>query len=159
MGWMNKRERKAESDGSSPSTLSRNPVDEISSMNLAIESIETPSLEPIRAHCLRVAAWAGELASTIGLSDSERSLVEQAALAHHVPEVLVDDQARRRLLAEMHLEASGEQPLVTDEVQAVLETLWGRRPIANPAMGKIVAVLEISDDFDQHFESEPLFDL
>jgi putative nucleotidyltransferase with HDIG domain len=159
MGWMSERKTKGESDGSSPSALSRKPVDEISRMNLAIESIEAPVLEPIRAHCLRVAAWAGELASTIGLSDSDRNLVEQAALAHHVPEVLVDDQARKRLLAEMHLEASGEQPLVTDEVQAVLETLWGRRPIANPAMGKIVAVLEISDDFDQHFESEPLFDL
>ncbi len=84
--------------------------------------------------------------------------MEQAAIAHHVPEILVDDQARRRLLAEMHLEAGGEQPFVSDEVRAVLETLWGRRPIADPAMGKIVAVLEISDDFDQFFESEPLFD-
>ena len=107
---------------------------------------------------LRVATWASELASAIGLSESDRNLVEQAAIAHHVPEILLDDQARSRLLAEMHLEAKGEQPFVSDDVRAVLETLWGRRPIADPAMGKIVAVLEISDDFDQFFESEPLFD-
>jgi putative nucleotidyltransferase with HDIG domain len=112
----------------------------------------------MRAHCLRVAAWSSELAGAVGLSESDRKLVEQAAIAHHVPEILVDDQARRRLLAEMHLEAQGEQPLISDDVRAVLETLWGRRPIADPAMGKIVAVLEISDDFDQFFESEPLLD-
>ena len=125
---------------------------------LASDVAGTRGDEAIRAHCLRVATWSSELACAIGLSESDRNLVEQAAIAHHVPEILVDDQARRRLLAEMHLEAEGEQPLVADDVRAVLETLWGRRPIADPAMGKIVAVLEISDDFDQFFESEPLFD-
>jgi putative nucleotidyltransferase with HDIG domain len=158
MGWTRKKGTKTESAGSSSSTLCKTPADETPRMTRAVESIEVPNLEAIRAHCLRVAAWAGELASAIGLSDADRNLVEQAALAHHLPEVLVDHQARRRLLEEMHLEAKGEQPLVSEDVQAVLETLWGRRAIANPAIGKIVAVLEISDDFDQHFESEPLFD-
>jgi putative nucleotidyltransferase with HDIG domain len=105
-----------------------------------------------------VAAWSGELAGAIGLSESDRNLVEQAAIVHHVPEILVDDQAQRRLLAEMHLESEGERPFLSDDVRAVLETLRGRRPIVDAAMGKIVAVLEISDDFDQFFESEPLFD-
>jgi len=112
----------------------------------------------VRAHCLRVATWSSELASAIGLSASETKLVEQAAIAHHIPEILVDHEARARLLAEMRLEAGGEQPLIPDDVRLVLETLWGRRPVSDPVMGKIVAVLEISDDFDQHFESEPLFD-
>jgi putative nucleotidyltransferase with HDIG domain len=58
----------------------------------------------------------------------------------------------------MRLEAKGDRPFISNDVRAVLETLWGRRPIADPAMGRIVAVLEISDDFDQFFESEPLFD-
>ena len=124
----------------------------------AAELIEARGDEAIRAHCLRVATWSSELANAIGLSESDRNLVEQAAIAHHVPEILLHDQARRRLLAEMHLEAQGERPFVGDDVRAVLETLWGRRPIADPAMGKIVAVLEISDDFDQFFEAEPLFD-
>jgi hypothetical protein len=109
----------------------------------------------VRAHCLRVATWSSELAGAIGLSESERKLVEQAAISHHIPAILVDDQARARLLAEMRLEADGEQPLVAEDVRIVLESLWGRRPISDPAMGQIVAVLEISDDFDQYFESEP----
>jgi putative nucleotidyltransferase with HDIG domain len=126
--------------------------------NRAAELKESRGNDAIHAHCLRVAAWSSELASAIGLSESDRNLVAQAAIAHHVPEVLVDDQARNRLLAEMHLAVKGEQPIVSDDVRAVLETLWGRRQIADPAMGKVVAVLEISDDFDQYFESEPLFD-
>jgi putative nucleotidyltransferase with HDIG domain len=124
----------------------------------ASELMEARGDEAIRAHCLRVATWSSELAGAIGLSESDRNLVEQAALAHHIPQILLDDQARRRLLAEMHLESRGERRFISDEVRAVLETLWGRRPIADAAMGKIVAVLEISDDFDQFFESEPLFD-
>lgn len=112
----------------------------------------------VRAHCLRVATWSSELAGALGLSESERKLVEQAAISHHIPEILVDDQAHARLLAEMRLEWAGQQPLIPNDVRIVLETLWGRRPISDPAMGKIVAVLEISDDFDQYFESEPLFD-
>jgi putative nucleotidyltransferase with HDIG domain len=112
----------------------------------------------VRAHCLRVATWSSELAGAIGLSESERKLVEQAAISHHLPEILVDDEAHARLLAEMRLEAAGDQPLVSNDVRIVLETLWGRRPISDAAMGKIVAVLEISDGFDQYFEFQPLFD-
>ena len=112
----------------------------------------------VRAHCLRVATWSSELAGAIGLSELERKLVEQAAISHHVPEILVDAAANSRLLAEMRLEAVGGQPLLPEDVQTVLQTLWGRRPIADASMGKIVAVIEISDDFDQYFESQPLFD-
>src|SRR3984885_14443940 len=158
MAWVWQKGKKAESDVPSSSTLSGTLVDEIHMTNRATELIEIRGNEAIRAHCLRVAAWSSELASAIGLSESDRNLVEQAALAHHVPEVLVDDQAGRRLLAEMNLEASGERAFIADNVRAVLETLWGRRPIADAAMGRIVAVLEISDDFDQFFESEPFFD-
>jgi putative nucleotidyltransferase with HDIG domain len=84
--------------------------------------------------------------------------VEQAAISHHLPEILVDDQAHARLLAEMRLEAEGERALVPNDVKIVLQTMWGRRPISDPALGKIVSVLEISDDFDQYFESQALFD-
>jgi putative nucleotidyltransferase with HDIG domain len=158
MAWAWQDGKQTESGGPPGSTLSESPVDEISMTGRATELSEIRGDEAIRAHCLRVATWSSELAGAIGLSESDRELVEKAAIAHHVPEVLVDDQARRRLLAEMHLEAGGERLFLSEEVRTVLETLWGRRPIADPAMGKIVAVLEISDDFDQFFESEPLFD-
>jgi putative nucleotidyltransferase with HDIG domain len=127
-------------------------------MTNAVEPIETGGSEAIREHCLRVATWSSELARAIGLSESERDLVEQAAIAHHAPAILVDDQSRGRLLAEMHLETNGDRPPISDGVRDVLAALWGRRPIADPVIGKIVAVLEISNDFDQFFESEPLFE-
>lgn len=150
--------QRSESDGAPSSTLSETVVDEIPMTTRDAVLTEACGDEAIRAHCLRVATWSSELAGAIGLSESDRNLVEQAAIAHHVPEILVDDQARRRLLDEMHLETKGELAFLTEDVRAVLETLWGRRPIVDAAMGKIVAVLEISDDFDQFFESEPLFD-
>ena len=158
MAWAWEEEEETEGDGPASASLSESLVDESSMTTGAPEPMEGRGDEAIRAHCLRVATWSSELASAIGLSESDRNLVEQAAIVHHIPQILVDDQARRRLLAEMHLEAKGEEPFISDRVRAVLETLWGRRPIADPAMGKIVAVLEISDDFDQYFESEPLLD-
>jgi len=155
LAWQDRK--KAQIDGSPSPEISGTSADEIRMITRATQLIEARGDEAIRAHCLRVATWSSELASAIGLSESDRNLVERAAIAHHVPGILLDDQARRRLLAEMHLEVKGD-PFVSNDVRAVLETLWGRRPIADPAMGKIVAVLEISDDFDQFFESEPLFD-
>ena len=128
-------------------------------MNWPVSSLQEERGDiAVRAHCLRVATWSSELAGAIELSESERKLVEQAAISHHVPEILVDAGANSRLLAEMRLEAVGGQPLLPEDVQTVLETLWGRRPIADASMGKIIAVIEISDDFDQYFESQPLFD-
>jgi putative nucleotidyltransferase with HDIG domain len=158
MAWASQEGNNAETDEPSGSTLSGSVVDEIPMTSQVAELMEARGDLAIRAHCLRVATWSSELAGAIGLSESDRNLVEQAALAHHVPEILVDQQAGRRLMAEMRVEPKGEQPFVAENVRAVLETLWGRRPISDPAMGKIVAVLEISDDFDQFFESEPLFD-
>jgi len=114
--------------------------------------------EAVRAHCLRVAAWASELASALGISETERKLIERASLFHHVPQFLVDEQARGRLLSEMHVEEQGQSSLVGEEVRQVLLAFQGLQPISNAAMARIVAVLEISDDFDQYFESQPLFD-
>ncbi len=141
-----------------PSNARRALADEIFVSHCAAGLREDRADIAVRAHCLRVATWSSELAGAVGLSESERKLVEQAAISHHIPEILVDDQAHARLLAEMRLESAGDQSLVPQDVRTVLETLWGRRPISDPAMRKMVAVLEISDDFDQHFESEPFFD-
>jgi len=157
MAWVWQKRKKTESKGSPSSRLPETLVDK-NPMTTHAELTPSRGDEAMRAHCLRVATWSSELAGALGLSESDRDLVEQVAIAHHIPEILVDDQASRRLLAEMHLETKGERPFISDNVRAVLETLWGRRPIADPAIAKIVAILEISDDFDQFFESEPLLD-
>ena len=79
----------------------------------------------VRAHCRRVATWSCELARALGLSESERQLAERAALFHHVPEVLLDDQARSRLLADIHVAESGEESLIPEDVRQVLLTFRG----------------------------------
>lgn len=112
----------------------------------------------VRAHCRRVAAWSCELARALGLSEAERKLVEQAALSHHVPEVLLDDPARRRLLADLRIEESGERSLLPDDVRQTLLVFWGRKEIPDTSIAKIVAALEIADDFDQYFEAQPIFE-
>jgi putative nucleotidyltransferase with HDIG domain len=158
MAWAWQDRKKIGGGGPPLPPLSESTADEMAVNGYSSGLPEDRANFAVSAHCLRVATWSSELAGAIGLSESERELVEQAAISHHIPEILMDDQAHARLLAEMRLEAAGERPLVSNDVRIVLETLWGRRPISDPAMGKIVAVLEISDDFDQYFESEPLFD-
>lgn len=158
MAWSWQKAKKSESDGSTQPTLSEGTVRESATTEHASEPIRLREDEAIRAHCLRVATWSGELASAAGLSESERSLVEQAAIAHHVPDLVLNDQARERLLADLHVASEGDQSYITAEVRAVIETLRGRRPIIDSSIGKMIAVLEISNDFDQFFESEPLFD-
>jgi putative nucleotidyltransferase with HDIG domain len=112
----------------------------------------------VRAHSRRVATWSLELGRALGLDGAERDLAEQAALYHHTPEVLLDDQARGRLLADLGCQESGEQSLIPEKVRQILLTFWRRRAPSDPSTGKMAAVLEISDDFDQFFEAKPLFD-
>jgi putative nucleotidyltransferase with HDIG domain len=161
MAWAWQNRKKTGGSGPPLPPLSESAADETdeTTVNWPVSTLQEDRGDiAIRAHCLRVATWSSELAGAIGLSESERKLVEQAAISHHFPEILVDPGANARLLAEMHMEATGEQPLFPEDVRNVLQTLWGQRPIADPTMGKIVAVIEISDDFDQYFESQPLFD-
>ena len=91
MAWAWLHGKKIETNGPPSTTLSETLVDEIPMTSCATELLEARGDEAIRAHCLRVAAWSSELAGAIGLSESDRNLVEQAALAHHVPEILVDE--------------------------------------------------------------------
>lgn len=159
MAWLGQKGRKRETNGL-PSSIVSNGDENASTTAATAEQIPLHYDEAVRAHCLRVATWSGELASAIGLSEAERNLVEQAAIAHHFPEILMDAPARTRLITDLQLgvDGDGDSSCISEEVRAVLETLWGQRRIADPAMGRIIAVLEISNDFDQFFESEPLFD-
>src|SRR5579883_1992082 len=110
----------------------------------------------VKAHCRRVATWCSELARVLGLSERERSLLEDTALWHHIPEFLLDDAARRRLLADLRFQETGERSWPPDPIRQTLLTFRGLQHVDDPSTGKIVAALEISDDFDQYFETLPL---
>ncbi len=110
----------------------------------------------MRSHCRRVATWARELAGALGLSDSERDLVAQTAMHHHTPAVLLDDDARRRLLVDLGVAENDGRGMIPDVVRHLLQVFWRRRLISDPHEGRLAAVLEICDDFDQFFEAESL---
>ena len=111
----------------------------------------------VRAHCRRVAAWSRELAAALALSPTEQRLVEQTALHHHTSDLLLDDAARQSLLKDLKLkEAAGESP-IPEEIRALVQVFRGRRCIDDPILAKLIALLEISDEFDQFFEAEPYF--
>src|SRR5579864_6048909 len=114
--------------------------------------------EGTSSHCRRVAAWSSELASALGLPESERKLVEQAALSHHLPEVLLNDNGRRRLLADLRVEEGGNQPPIPEEVRELLQAFRGGSATPAARLVKLATLLEISDDFDQSFEAEPLLE-
>jgi putative nucleotidyltransferase with HDIG domain len=111
----------------------------------------------IQAHCQRVAAWSSELAGALGLSPSERRLVEQAALWHHFSQVILSDTSRHRLVEDLKLEEVG-QALFPEQVAQLLQAFWGNQAGTDASMVKLAAVLEMCDDFDQFFEAEPLAD-
>ena len=111
-----------------------------------------------QAHCRRVAAWCCEVAHALGLSQAERDVVEQAALNHHFPPIVSSDGSRSRLLKDLRLEETGARALLNPEVDQLLQAFWGNEPASDPSTAKLAAVLEICDDFDQHFEAEPLAD-
>jgi putative nucleotidyltransferase with HDIG domain len=114
--------------------------------------------EGVGAHCRRVATWARELAGALGLSAEEAVLVEQAALHHHLAPVILDGDAQRRLLTDLGVEAIAGPTLISEGTTNLLQAFWRRRKIADAAEARLVAALEICDDFDQFFEAEPLSD-
>ncbi|HYL76611.1 MAG TPA: HDOD domain-containing protein [Bryobacteraceae bacterium] len=117
-------------------------------MNLGwAESPDSGYAAGVSAHCRRVAAWSDEIASAMGLSAEDRCLLQQAALSHHFPPVLLEDSSRARLLKDLRLEESGDRWLIPPDVSQILR-----------GEGKLAAVLEIGDDFDEFYEAEPFID-
>jgi HD-like signal output (HDOD) protein len=110
----------------------------------------------VQAHCQRVAAWSSELAGALGLSPSERSLVEHAALCHHFSQIAFDETTRHGLLQDLKIEETVGQPGLPEEVGQLLQAFWGYDAVSDGSIAKLAAVLEMCDDFDQFFEAEPL---
>jgi putative nucleotidyltransferase with HDIG domain len=86
-------------------------------------------------------------------------VVEQAALCHHVSEIAVDETSRRRLLQDLKIEETAGKPALPEGVGQLLQAFWGNDTGSDASVAKLAAVLEICDDFDQFFESEPLADV
>jgi len=97
-----------------------------------------------------------KLGSALGLPDPDRKLVELGCLFASHPDVLLDDEVRKRLLADLHVEEGQEPSPIPADVQQLLQAFRESNGPSEAPMAKLAALLEISDDFDQYFESEPL---
>jgi putative nucleotidyltransferase with HDIG domain len=107
-----------------------------------------------QAHCRRVAAWAAELAALLKTTPGQRAALEKAALAHHVPLILLDEHSLGLLLSDLHVREASP-PAVIGQT-ALLESyhrLPGRS--SNSEVARLAAVLEIAHALDESFEWEP----
>jgi len=112
----------------------------------------------VAEHCRRVAAWADELALAMGFSLMDRQLVEESALLHHFPELLLEDTRRSKLCADLRLEERGEKALIPPEISRILQRFHGAHPESDQNLARLAAVVEMADDFDSFFEAEPFFE-
>src|ERR1700719_2281005 len=114
----------------------------------------------VQSHCQRVAAWSSELAGALGLSPSERNLVEAAALCHHFSRIALDETTPHGLLHDLKIEETVGQPVAfPEEVGQILQAFWGCEAGSDGSIAKLAAVLEMCDDFDQFFEAQPLAEI
>lgn len=111
----------------------------------------------LRSHCLRVAAWAYELAVELKLTAEEEHLLEQAALLHHSPLEMLEAETVNRLAEDLWpdrpKQLSAEAPGTPAQVRAILEAM--RQPGGSQRADRISAIaniLEIADLFDEQLE-------
>jgi len=108
-------------------------------------------------HSRRVAIWCREVSESLQLPRPDRECLERAALLHQFPDVIADERARRRLLAELRV---SETDLPVDAFPAdtldLLQLFHRRGGQPNARISKLAAVLEMCDGFDEAFEIDAL---
>jgi putative nucleotidyltransferase with HDIG domain len=110
-----------------------------------------------RSHCQRVAAWSVELARTFHLAQEEQDALEQAALCHHLPPLLLRPASRNRLLRDLGIPENNYQDSLPAGVRDILQC-FHRLDIAQAGARTLLlaAILESANALDEHFEWEPL---
>lgn len=121
-------------------------------------STEDNASEVLRMHCQRVSYWALEIARSINLSVEERRALEQAALMHHTPYILINTTAQNKLFHDLGFVPEGESSIST-RARAILErfnNVRGSDESANDV--RLASILEMAETFDEYFEFEPFRD-
>ena len=126
-------------------------VDQLHPSNPAL-----PGAAATRAHCRRVAAWSCELAHILNISVSERKVLAQAALDHHLAPLSLSSTNRETLLADLRIAGSGQQDAAADRVHSVLAFYHGLRGGALPGSRRLATLLEMANALDEQFEWERL---
>src|SRR4051812_28576629 len=106
----------------------------------------------LTAHCRRVSALATEVARGVRLTPDGVGLLQQAALLHHVPSLLLDPAAVGRLMLDV-VGGTGEYgvqtPVISSDIAVILRMLHSRFQGAGAEqLRKIAAILQLSDLVD-----------
>jgi HD-like signal output (HDOD) protein len=116
-------------------------------------SLSGADAEALHAHCRRVAAWATELARDENQAQ-HLSLLEHAALLHHYPVLLLQEDSAARLITELRLAESNSAFAVDSDVREVLQCFHGcANRVSDQHIAGLAALLELADNFDNSFEA------
>jgi putative nucleotidyltransferase with HDIG domain len=117
----------------------------------------TPAGMARAAHARRVAIWCREVSDSLQLPRDDRECLERAALMHQFPDIVSDERALRRLLAELKI-ADNEAALDTlpPDALELLQVFHRRSGQPDARISKLAAVLEMCDGFDEAFEMDAL---
>ena len=111
----------------------------------------------VRAHCRRVAAWSAELARAWNMSPEQQTALEQAALAHHLPPLLLRNSSRERLLRDLLIPGAGSSDHLVSSVAEILAAYHAASAVMTRASArKLATILEMANALDEHFEWETL---
>ncbi|MGA3027724.1 MAG: HDOD domain-containing protein [Bryobacteraceae bacterium] len=117
----------------------------------------TPAAMARAAHARRVAVWCREVSESLQLPRADRECLERAALLHQFSDIVTDDRARRRLLAELKVAETGPpSAALTPDTLELLRVFHRRGGQPDARISRLAAVLEMCDGFDEAFEMDAL---
>ena len=118
----------------------------------------TPAGMARAAHARRVALWCREVSESLQLPRLDRECLERAALLHQFPDMVSDERALWRLLAELKVSEveRAEDSNLHDDSLALLDAFHHRSGEPDGRLSKLAAVLEMCDGFDEAFEMDAL---
>ena len=120
-----------------------------------------PTRLEVVSHCRRVAALSYEIATQLDVHPRSMVVLEQAALLHHSPGVLLNSAAANRLIADVFASAprrfkvpnARSRPRLPEDLETVLRMFRGFPPAAKDTKIEfLVEILTVSNLLDEQFE-------
>jgi putative nucleotidyltransferase with HDIG domain len=118
----------------------------------------SPSEPGLRAHCVRVGALAGEIGRLTGIPLRSSTVLQQAALTHHSPQLAPNDTPLDRLLADVIGEEEAGQPVnIPESLAAILKAFHNFPARGVDATAEILTeILALANLIDEHIEGGKL---
>lgn len=110
----------------------------------------------LRAHCRRVAGWATQCAEKLDCSGEELQALEDAALWHHWPAILLRFEAVARVASDLQVQIGGKDAPIpfSERCLRILQSFHGLMTDSRAA--ELGRILEQADQFDEQFELDSI---